>query len=162
MHTLVSGGGFSAPSSSDLSTSLISQPLRSLLNETSDFLHASDGALVLTLLLNRLFALSVSKLESAFTTPIAPVSSAIGGNIDASRGARFEDVTEKQTKLASLLPVLTRLSAAGSEGQAGVLRGGHGNDFAEVSPLSDLSTPSQTSRRLMLSQMASYSRQFWN
>jgi hypothetical protein len=32
-----------------------------------------------------------------------------------------------------LLPVLTRLTAAGLEGQAGILRGGHGNEFVDVS-----------------------------
>ncbi|GAA5984959.1 hypothetical protein JCM5350_000078 [Sporobolomyces pararoseus] len=128
VHTLVTGGGFASPSPSESSTSdsLISQPLRSLLNETSDFLLSPDGSLILTLTLDRLFSLSISKLEPAFSTPI---SGPIG---DEARGARFEDVTEKQTKLASLLPVLTRLSAAGLEGQAGVLRGGHGNEFVEA------------------------------
>lgn len=124
----MTGGGFPSPSPSESSTSdsLISQPLRSLLNETSDFLLSPDGSLILTLTLDRLFSLSISKLEPAFSTPI---SGPVG---DEARGARFEDVTEKQTKLASLLPVLTRLSAAGLEGQAGVLRGGHGNEFVEV------------------------------
>ncbi|GAA5898819.1 Pex3p [Sporobolomyces salmoneus] len=130
IHTLVTGGGFPAPSPSSSDTSLISRPLRSLLNETSDFLLSPDGSLVLTLVLDRLLTLSISKLEPAFSTPLPPNSAA--GSIDGSRGARFEDVTEKQTKLASLLPVLTRLSAAGLEGQAGILRGGHGNEFVEA------------------------------
>ncbi|GAA5950079.1 hypothetical protein JCM3765_004187 [Sporobolomyces pararoseus] len=131
IHTLVTGGGFSSPSPSESSSSdsLIPRPLRSLLNETSDFLLSPDGSLVLTLTLDRLFSLSISKLEPAFSTPISASTSCLG---DGARGARFEDVTEKQTKLASLLPVLTRLSAAGLEGQAGVLRGGHGNEFVEA------------------------------
>ncbi|GAA5932405.1 Pex3p [Sporobolomyces koalae] len=137
LHTLVTGGGFQSPaspsapsaSSSASSDSLITPTLRSLLNETSDFLLSPDGSLVLTLLLDRLFALSVSKLEPAFSTPIPSSTTEETGQ--GARGARFEDVTEKQTRLASLLPVLTRLTAAGPEGQAGILRSGHGNEYVE-------------------------------
>ncbi|GAA6017915.1 hypothetical protein JCM11491_001214 [Sporobolomyces phaffii] len=134
-HTLVTGGGFADPASgapsSSASTALVPPPLRSLLNETSDFLLSPDGSLVLTLLLDRLLSLSISKLEPAFTTPLPNTSSPLAA-ADGARGARFEDVTEKQTRLASLLPVLTRLSAAGLEGQAGILRGSHGNEFIEA------------------------------
>lgn len=136
IHTLEAGGGFAAPAPSSPSSSsamtpnsIISRPLRSLLNETSDFLLSPDGSLVLTLTLDRLYSLSVSKLEPAFSTPVASSTSALG---DGARGARFEDVTEKQTKLASLLPVLTKLSAGGLEGQDGILRGGHGNEYIEA------------------------------
>ncbi|GAA6062239.1 hypothetical protein JCM10212_000818 [Sporobolomyces blumeae] len=143
--TLTTGGGFPSPNqalspTSPLVDPLVPAPLRALLNETSDFLLSPDGTLVLTLLLDRLTSLAVEKLEPAFSTPIAqPSTSHANENGDAAggRGARFEDVTEKQTRLASLLPVLTRLSASGGDeinppAHRGVLSGGHGNEFVEA------------------------------
>ncbi|BGP38296.1 peroxin [Rhodotorula kratochvilovae] len=133
IQTLISGGSYvpsPPPSSSSASfppTARRSSPdpitpsLRSLLNETNDALDSPDGALVRALSLDRVFALVVEKLEPAFTTP-AP-------GADESRGARFEDVTEKQARLAGILPLVTRLAA--SEG--GVLSSGvNGNEFVDA------------------------------
>ncbi|GAA5834761.1 hypothetical protein JCM9279_007101 [Rhodotorula babjevae] len=137
IQTLVSGGSYvpSPPSSSSSSSSFppssrrtrpdpITPSLRSLLNETNDALDSPDGALVRALSLDRLFALVVERLEPAFSAP----SAAAGAQAD-ERGARFEDVTEKQARLASLLPLVTRLSSA----DGGVLSSGvNSNDFVEA------------------------------
>ncbi|CEQ42195.1 SPOSA6832_03985 [Sporobolomyces salmonicolor] len=123
LHTLTTGGGFPC---SAAQAPLITPALRSLLSETSDTLSSPDALLVFRLVLDRLLSLSVEKLEVAFRSSSG----------EGERGARFEDVTEKQTRLASLLPVLVRLSSApGGESGAGegaVLRGGHGNEFVEA------------------------------
>ncbi|GAA5912881.1 hypothetical protein JCM5296_003894 [Sporobolomyces johnsonii] len=128
LHTLTTGGGF--PTTQQ--TPLVTPSLRSLLSETSDTLSSPDALLVLRLVLDRLLALSIEKLGVAFLRSPS-------GEEEEGRGARFEDVTEKQARLASLLPVLTRLSSAlgsggGDEGAGAgsVLRGGHGNEFVEA------------------------------
>lgn len=75
--------------------------------------------------LDRLFALVVERLEPAFSAQGAGA----GGASADDRGARFEDVTEKQARLASLLPLVTRLSSA----DGGVLSSGvNSNEFVEV------------------------------
>ncbi|KPV76639.1 uncharacterized protein RHOBADRAFT_52619 [Rhodotorula graminis WP1] len=148
IQTLVSGGSYtpSPPSTSTSSSSSSSFPpsarrsrpdpitpsLRSLLNETNDALDSPDGALVRALSLDRLFALVVERLEPAFSAP-----GAAGASAD-ERGARFEDVTEKQARLATLLPLVTRLSSA----DGGVLSSGvNSNEFAleEVRELREFS-----------------------
>ncbi|GAA5883133.1 hypothetical protein JCM1840_004395, partial [Sporobolomyces johnsonii] len=125
LHTLTTGGGFPP---TQQQAPLITPSLRSLLSETSDTLSSPDALLVLRLVLDRLLALSIEKLGVAFLRSPS-------GEEEEGRGARFEDVTEKQARLASLLPVLTRLSSAlgGESGEgAAVLRGGHGNEFVEA------------------------------
>ncbi|GAA6055982.1 hypothetical protein JCM3770_000761 [Rhodotorula araucariae] len=138
VQTLISGGSYvPSPPPSSASHSLppsgrrarpdpITPSLRSLLNETNDALDSPDGVLVRALVLDRAFSLVVEKLEPAFATA-APGTSADAA--DESRGARFEDVTEKQARLASVLPLVTRLAA----GDGGVLASGvNGNDFVEA------------------------------
>ncbi|BGO98019.1 Microbody Peroxisome biogenesis protein peroxin 3 [Rhodotorula toruloides ATCC 204091] len=124
IQTLIAGGSYTPPSSSSpthLSADPITPSLRSLLNETSDALDSSDAALVRALSLDKLFSLALEKVEVAFRSS--------GGE----RGARFEDVTEKQARLASLLPVLTRLSAAKGDAQGAVLASGvNGNEWVEA------------------------------
>ncbi|TNY20149.1 microbody peroxisome biogenesis protein peroxin 3 [Rhodotorula diobovata] len=139
IQTLVSGGSYvpsPSPSSSSASSSSsdsfpprvrrgspdpITPSLRSLLNETNDALDSPDGALVRALSLDRLFALVVEKLEPAFTSSLS--------GTQEERGARFEDVTEKQARLASLLPLVTRLASA----DGGVLSTGvNSNEFVEA------------------------------
>ncbi|GAA5902772.1 hypothetical protein JCM8208_007060 [Rhodotorula glutinis] len=138
IQTLVSGGSYvpSPPSSSSSTSSFppssrrsrpdpITPSLRSLLNETNDALDSPDGALVRALSLDRLFALVVERLEPAFSAQGAGA----GGASADDRGARFEDVTEKQARLASLLPLVTRLSSA----DGGVLSSGvNSNEFVEA------------------------------
>lgn len=120
IQTLIAGGSYS-PSSSAAIADPITPSLRSLLNETSDALDSPDAALVRALSLDKLFSLALEKVEVAFRS---------GGG---ERGARFEDVTEKQARLASLLPVLTRLSAAKGEAGGAVLASGlNGNEWVEV------------------------------
>ncbi|BGO89918.1 hypothetical protein NBRC10512_003757 [Rhodotorula toruloides] len=120
IQTLIAGGSYS-PSSSAAIADPITPSLRSLLNETSDALDSPDAALVRALSLDKLFSLALEKVEVAFRS---------GGG---ERGARFEDVTEKQARLASLLPVLTRLSAAKGEAGGAVLASGlNGNEWVEA------------------------------
>lgn len=132
IQTLIAGGSYEPPSASSASSSFppthlsaadpITPALRSLLNETSDALDSPDAALVRALSLDKLFSLAIEKLEVAFRSPTAD-----------GRGARFEDVTEKQARLASLLPVLTRLSAGKGDAIGAVLASGvNGNEFVEV------------------------------
>ncbi|GAA5916335.1 hypothetical protein JCM6882_001085 [Rhodosporidiobolus microsporus] len=110
-------------------TDPISPALRHLLSETSDALDSPDAALVRALMLDRLFALVIEKLEPSFRSSVSP-STAAGG--ERERGARFEDVTEKTARVAAVLPVLTRLTAAG-EGGAGVLGTGlEGSEWVEA------------------------------
>ncbi|GAA5968775.1 hypothetical protein JCM8115_002086 [Rhodotorula mucilaginosa] len=100
--------------------------LRTLLHETSDALDSPDAALVRALSLDALFALLLQRLEPAFTGNASTPSG------DGDRGARFEDVSEKTTRLASLLPFVTKL--AGTTGvERGVLSSGvNGNEFVEA------------------------------
>lgn len=109
----------------------ISPALRTLLHETSDALDSPDAALVRALSLDVLFSLLLQRLEPAFTT-----GGSGGGD---ERGSRFEDVSEKTTRLASLLPLVTKL--AGTTGlERGVLSSGvNGNEFVEVSSVTALS-----------------------
>ncbi|BGP30404.1 peroxin [Rhodotorula toruloides] len=122
IQTLIAGGSYTPPSSpTHLSADPITPSLRSLLNETSDALDSPDAALVRALSLDKLLSLALEKVEVAFRSS--------GGE----RGARFEDVTEKQARLASLLPVLTRLSAAKGDAQGAVLASGvNGNEWVEA------------------------------
>lgn len=100
--------------------------LRTLLHETSDALDSPDAALVRALSLDALFALLLQRLEPAFTGNASTPSG------DGERGARFEDVSEKTARLASLLPFVTKL--AGTTGvERGVLSSGvNGNEFVEA------------------------------
>ena len=110
----------------------IPSALRTLLHETSDALDSPDAALVRALSLDALFALLLQRLEPAFTGNASTLSGA------EDRGARFEDVSEKTARLASLLPFVTKL--AGTTGvERGVLSSGvNGNEFVEVGCLSFL------------------------
>ncbi|GAA5976731.1 hypothetical protein JCM10908_005609 [Rhodotorula pacifica] len=103
----------------------ISPALRALLHETCDALDSPDAALVRALSLDALFALLLQRLEPAFTGGASTPRS-------EERGARFEDVSEKTTRLASLLPLVTKL--AGTTGvERGVLSSGvNGNEFVEA------------------------------
>lgn len=80
----------------------VSAELRRLLNETSDTLESADCILVRTLCLDRMFAVLVGGME-------APFLSRMGGASE-QQGSRFEDVTERTTRLASLLPSVARQS----------------------------------------------------
>ncbi|GJN87106.1 hypothetical protein Rhopal_000051-T1 [Rhodotorula paludigena] len=143
IQTLVSGGSYtpSPPASSSSQHAFppsfspsrpgaadpISPSLRSLLNETNDALDSPDAALVRALCLDKLFSLVVEKLEPAFRSSTSPPQQA------EDRGARFEDVTEKQARLASLLPLLTRLSGPAGATEGSVLASGvNGNEFVEA------------------------------
>ncbi|BGP23108.1 peroxisomal biogenesis factor 3 [Rhodotorula toruloides] len=130
VRTLIAGGSYTppSPSASDLPPHLsspdpITPSLRSLLDETSDALDSPDSAFVRALSLDKLFSVALEKLEVAFRSPA----------VKEGRGARFEDVTEKEARLASLLPVLTRLSASKGEAVGAVLAGGvNGNEWVEA------------------------------
>lgn len=79
----------------------MSPSLRRLLNETSDTLDAADCTLVRKLLLDRLFVQLVEGLEGAFKVPPAA---------EGEMGSRFEDISERQARLAGLLPTVARQS----------------------------------------------------
>lgn len=101
--------------------------MRTLLHETSDALDSPDAALVRALSLDALFALLLQRLEPAFTGNASTPSGA------DERGARFEDVSEKTARLASLLPFVTKLAGT-TDAERGVLSSGvNGNEFVEVS-----------------------------
>ena len=77
--------------------------------------------------LDALFALLLQRLEPAFTGNASTPSG------DGERGARFEDVSEKTARLASLLPFVTKLAVT-TVVERGVLSSGvNGNEFVEVS-----------------------------
>ncbi|SCV72447.1 BQ2448_3984 [Microbotryum intermedium] len=78
----------------------ISPELRRLLSETHDCLDSSDGQLVRQRLLDAMFTHLVLGLEAPFQSPVASIG----------QGSRFEDVTERSTILAKLLPVLAQHS----------------------------------------------------
>jgi peroxin-3 len=145
VQTLIAGGSYvpsPAPSSSSSSSSSAYPPrrcsahqhdpvtpaLRSLLGETSDALDSPDGALVRSLCLDRLFSLASEKLEPAFQSSATPDASA---NAVDGRGVRFEDVTEQTVKLASLLPLLARLTNPQAEGSV-FGNGVQGNEWTEA------------------------------
>lgn len=88
--------------------------LRRLLNETVDCLEAPDCVLVRKLCLDRLFSQLVLGLEGPFRP-----------RENVHRGSRFEDVTERTTRLASLLPAVAR--------QSHLVLNGMPNEFVEVS-----------------------------
>lgn len=95
LETLTSGG---IPLSSGPP---VDAELRRFLNETSDCLDATDCALVRKLCLDRLFSQLVGSLEG----PFRPSTREFDG-----QGSRFEDVTERTARLASLLPTVARQS----------------------------------------------------
>lgn len=72
-----------------------------MLNETSDCLDATDCIFVRKLCLDRLFSQLVGSLESPFRPSMRESD---------GQGSRFEDVTERTTRLASLLPTVARQS----------------------------------------------------
>ncbi|SCZ92373.1 BZ3500_MvSof-1268-A1-R1_Chr5-2g07815 [Microbotryum saponariae] len=78
----------------------INPELRRLLSETHDCLDSSDGQLVRQRLLDAMFTRLVLGLEAPFQSPVASMG----------QGSRFEDVTERSTILAKLLPVLAQHS----------------------------------------------------
>ncbi|SGY69340.1 BQ5605_C004g03000 [Microbotryum silenes-dioicae] len=78
----------------------INPELRRLLSETQDCLDSSDGQLVRQRLLDAMFTRLVLGLEAPFQSPVASMG----------QGSRFEDVTERSTILAKLLPVLAQHS----------------------------------------------------
>ncbi|KAM0788638.1 hypothetical protein ACM66B_006108 [Microbotryomycetes sp. NB124-2] len=88
--------------------------LRRLLNETVDCLEAADCVLVRKLCLDRLF----SQLVLGVEPPFRPRAS------DDGRGSRFEDVTERTARLASLLPAVAR--------QSHLVLNGMPNEFVEA------------------------------
>ena len=99
-----------APSSPSAPSPLASPPhqpppppaLARLLDETADLLASADGRLVQALIMDRLIAHLVETVEPAFKSPL-------GAALDASgTGSRFEDVGEREVRLASLLPVIAR------------------------------------------------------
>ncbi|GAA6018858.1 hypothetical protein JCM10207_000265 [Rhodosporidiobolus poonsookiae] len=140
IQTLIAGGSYTPsppPSASSHSSSSsyppqstsrpssdpISPALRALLSETADALDSPDAALIRSLMLDKLLSLAIEKLEPAF---VAAPSVQSGS---AERGARFEDVTEKVARLASLLPLLTRMTGK----EDGVLTGGMaGTEWVEA------------------------------
>lgn len=90
--------------------------LRRLLNETSDCLDAPDCTLVRKLCLDRLFTHLVLSLEA----PFRPTQTDFG-----AQGSRFEDVTERTARLASLLPSVAR--------QSHVILNSMPNEYVQVS-----------------------------
>lgn len=80
----------------------VTPALRRLLNETSDCLDSADCLLVRKLSLDRLF----SHLCSALEGPFRPTR--VEHAYDGGQGSRFEDVTERTARLASLLPTVAR------------------------------------------------------
>lgn len=108
----------------------IGPALRALLHETSDALDSPDAALVRALSLDSMFSLLLQRLEPAFVG--AAGGAGAGSAAGEGRGARFEDVSEKTTRLASLLPFVTKLAGT-TGGERGVLSHGvNGNEFVEV------------------------------
>ncbi|KAK4046523.1 peroxin [Microbotryomycetes sp. JL221] len=93
-ETLLSGG----ISEHDLRDPVPAE-LRRLLNETNDCLEAADCVLVRKLCLDRLFAQLVMGMEQPFSKSLTSSDHNAG-----VRGSRFEDVTERTARLASLLP----------------------------------------------------------
>ncbi|KAK4046006.1 peroxin [Microbotryomycetes sp. JL201] len=88
--------------------------LRRLLNETVDCLEAADCVLVRKLCLDRLFSQLVLGMEQPFRPRAA----------EDGRGSRFEDVTERQARLASVLPAVAR--------QSHLVLNGMPNEFIEA------------------------------
>lgn len=95
----------------------VTAELRRLLNETSDCLDAPDCTLVRKLCLDRLFTHLVLSLETPFRPALDAGPSA--------QGSRFEDVTERTTRLASLLPTVAR--------QSHVILNSMPNEYVQVS-----------------------------
>jgi peroxin-3 len=98
----LSEGGIPAES---LAVTPVTAELRKLLNETSDCLDAPDCTLVRKMCLDRLFSHLVHNLEA----PFRPAQSDFGSS-SYTQGSRFEDITERSTRLASLLPTVARQS----------------------------------------------------
>lgn len=83
---------------SSVASSAISPQLRDLLNETQDFLDSPDFSIVLRSCLDKSFELLSSSLGHLFV------------NMPDVAAGRFEEVTEKQVRLAAILPALARAS----------------------------------------------------
>ena len=94
---------------SGLADTQIRPALRSLLDETRDFVESPDFAIVLRSCLDRLFAMLVSSLghlfvdDAASLPPLPASASGLGQH-------RFSEVQEKKVKLAAILPALARCS----------------------------------------------------
>lgn len=76
----------------------ISPELRSLLNETQDFIDSPDFSIVLRSCLDKSFEIMTSSLGHLFV------------NMPATASSRFEEVEEKRVRLAAILPALARTS----------------------------------------------------
>lgn len=110
IETLTSGG-------ITLESSNIPPQLRNLLDETTDIFESSDCALVQRTLLDSLFSQLLSALEQPFRLQ--------SRGAVRDQGSRFEDVTERTAKLASLLPTMTR--------QSHLILNGLPNEYFDVS-----------------------------
>lgn len=85
---------------SGLGDTSIEPELRSLLDETKDFLESPDSSVVLRSCLDKAFAQLSSNLAHLFVDDSVPQGNA----------TRFEELQDKKVRLAAVLPALARAS----------------------------------------------------
>ena len=85
---------------SGLGDTSISTELRSLLDETKDFLESPDSSVVLRSCLDRIFSQLSSTLAHLF----------VDESQNPASDARFEELSDRKVRLAAVLPALARAS----------------------------------------------------